>query len=82
MDLADELCAHQLHMMMDHKLGDITTDTAYSSAHWHANEVTTIVLNASSGCTMPMSMYVLHTSQLFLFPQSNEVGLLWPRHTC
>lgn len=59
-DLADELCMHQLHMMMDRKLGDIATDTTYSSAHWHANEVTTIVFNASSGCDA-YATYILHT---------------------
>jgi hypothetical protein len=35
--------------MLDRKLGDISTDTTYSSANWHANEITTIVFSGTSG---------------------------------
>ena len=82
-DLADESCARQLRMMMDRKLGDIATDTTYLSAHWHANEVTTIVFNASSGCDAYAHLRLAYLLKLvILFFQSNEAGLLWPGHTC
>jgi hypothetical protein len=58
-DLADKSCEKHLSEMMDRKLGDLLCDSTYSSAHWHANEITTIAFNASSGAQWLLSICYL-----------------------
>jgi len=39
-NLADQSCEKYLQEMMDKKLGDLSCDSTYSSAHWHPNKIT------------------------------------------
>jgi hypothetical protein len=57
-DLADESCEKHLQEMMDKKLGGLSCDATYSSAHWHANEITTIAFNSSSGMLLLLFNFV------------------------
>jgi hypothetical protein len=47
--LTDTSCNTKLLKMQHSKTGDVSIDLTYSSCHWHANKITTIICNAQAG---------------------------------
>jgi hypothetical protein len=78
--LTDVSCLEQLRLFQLRKRGDVAIDTRYSSRHWHANEITTVVRDAQAG-TLPCVLLVCTWLTMLCFQLVKKVGF-WSDSTC